>query len=775
MRPEAEARYNPEAQPNPYSQIPDLVHSSLFAKPKDARRAQNGLLTLVQGSEFFDPSIIAIANIQKEIVNLAKKAKTPKDTTKIKPALELLHTVLMQGTGAASNGGKNLTLRLTQDVLAGVEEIEKNNAFFKSKKYLSSAFPEDLQNLENFLPVIRNAHKNNLEVLQITVKARHIQGEELTEINQFQKWVNTVGDIRYSRDDPKFQKKDGLIDLLRQEPNANFEGKEKLYNRKYAEISLEDVEQMDYPLSKDNFIKITNFLISAFSDNSDNLYLDLDKDLISKLFFEETLFYDISGPLPIKNKKLLANLNSWQEYFAYCILFEETIDIDLQVGTLLNKIPHTGNLAEIIYFSTNPLETDPDGKRPVAEVIDHHPVLAEAFIEFSQNYSPDELEKMAGTKMYVDEIGAEYLVSTVITRLEKRLNALGVSDKFKQEVEKLKTFVKETPYSKLHLDVIQQVFEKNCGQEFLNKLNNNSGEILEVTKSVWEDAIDKMHFLPMEEGENVVEFSQDSVPSLLGLKSISMTRIGTPQDWNISASFTFENTVFELYAVLNKNGELECKAPIEQEIPGLYAMLNHITVLTFHDLVVQERKEKETGTGKTTARDNGQVVDVEKDRNAGERKSYPRDLPRTQQDRKLISDAYEATNRTPRRVELHDRFLPGAREYQSAVDLYQEAVTGHVSEDTMHWTIQELEEAKKKAFKISEEKRLSVPAKFRLPTILDPLTGEERHLKTWVVEHSNPKPTQEELKSPVKLYQRYYKNSSALASLDQMKPWFVGQ
>jgi len=204
-------------------------------------------------------------------------------------------------------------------------------------------------------------------------------------------------------------------------------------------------------------------------------------------------------------------------------------------------------------------------------------------------------------------------------------------------------------------------------------------------------------------------------------------------------------------------------------------MLNHIAVLTFHDLVVQERKEREVGSREPKSELNGKPENGNKAKGDTPDRTYSRDLPRVQQDRKLVADVYEATNREPRRVELHDRFLPGAREYQAAVDLYQEAVTSHVSEDAMHWAIKELGEARKKAFRISQEKRLNAPAKFQLLAIQDPVTGEVRYLKTWVVEHSNPKPTPEELKSPVKLYERYYKNSSALASLDQMKPWFIGQ
>lgn len=86
-----------------------------------------------------------------------------------------------------------------------------------------------------------------------------------------------------------------------------------------------------------------------------------------------------------------------------------------------------------------------------------------------------------------------------------------------------------------------------------------------------------------------------------------------------------------------------------------------------------------------------------------------------------------------------------------------------------------VENSRKKLNRISGKKRASLPPSFQLETIEDPITGEEFYLETWIVEHTSPKPTPEELSSPLQLFRRYYRDSSALASLDQMKPWFIGQ
>ncbi len=196
-------------------------------------------------------------------------------------------------------------------------------------------------------------------------------------------------------------------------------------------------------------------------------------------------------------------------------------------------------------------------------------------------------------------------------------------------------------------------------------------------------------------------------------------------------------------------------------------------MLVFHDIVVQRKKEKENAQSKTDEHISPnflqKIIDKLKP------KQSKGNLPRTQKDTDLISDLYKNTGLTPRRVELHRAFLRGAKIYKETVDAYNDARNKNASEEELKILQQQVEESGGKAYRISDHKKLSIPAKFTLTTIQDPITNELRHLETWVVEHTNPKPTDEELQSPKKLFERYYKNSSSLASLEQMKPWIIGQ
>lgn len=376
---------------------------------------------------------------------------------------------------------------------------------------------------------------------------------------------------------------------------------------------------------------------------------------------------------------------------------------------------------------------------------------------------------MAGK--YIDEVGREYLEEVLAPRLKERLIELGLAEDLKEEITFLENHVKENPYSKIHLEVIKAVFEANAGTYFLERLNEYTQDTQQVTESVWDDTLSRIHFLPMESGENIIEFSPDSLPRLLGLKTITMARIGSLKDWQMSTVFEFENAEFVLYSMLDQDGKLEFKGPVAREMPGLYAMLNHIAVLTFHDLVVQEKKERETGTTKPKERiDNGDKPHAQSPDSV-----HRTSLPRRQYDRELIGDIYIATGCKPRRVDLHRTPLGRSENYLDAVTLYQDTINQNGSQDEISAAKEILDEARKRMYRISDQKKRSIPAKFSLRTQKDPVTKEELYLETWVVEHTSPKPTTEELASPLQLFKRYYKGSSALAFLDQMKPWFVGQ
>lgn len=774
MKPETGGNgFNPEAQSNRYAQIPDLVRRSIsgFQDTRRARRAQVRLFSMINSDRYFDPVLIALAEAQQAL--LKAKGKGEQATT-----IEFVKGIFSAGINQRETENEQrqeLVLRTDGQAIQTLDNIISNDKRIQRITSLQQNLPNNYILIVDSIPSLKHdlqsAKERNIKEIVISLVGHDIKSaSEFEEVrqqgNRYNEWLNSLSNVTVNEGT-----KDEIIDTIKKEPDCV--GQEKLFIRKFAEVSLQDLEAMEYPLSEENFEKITTYLTEALSDGKLNF---TEVRSIQSLFFIPTFFQKpASGPIEYRNRKLLANLNSWQELFADAIVFGKNPKIDEQLRNLLQHIKD-GNVISlsILTSSLSAVQMDPD-----SIIIDfqrlhilrpRHPILSkvvEAHLQLNQ--------KGDSRFVYAEEIVVPFVKEIIQPLLERRLEDFGVGEKFQDGMNSIRKFIDEYDFSSDHLNLIKDVFERNSGSEFLEKIKLHTEDIQKVTRSVWENLFGDLHFLPMQEGVNILEFSKESVPSILGLKSIKMIRAGSDQNWNINVIFVWQNSPFQLIANLNQDGKLEFRSPIEQEIPGFYTMLNHIAVLTFHDLVVQERKEREVGSREPKSELNGKPENGNKAKGDTPDRTYSRDLPRVQQDRKLVADVYEATNREPRRVELHDRFLPGAREYQAAVDLYQEAVTSHVSEDAMHWAIKELGEARKKAFRISQEKRLNAPAKFQLLAIQDPVTGEVRYLKTWVVEHSNPKPTPEELKSPVKLYERYYKNSSALASLDQMKPWFIGQ
>jgi len=776
-------RYNPEAQPNPYSQIPDLVRRSLSARPKDARRAERQLLDMITSDPYFDPTLIAIAEAQTILL-------TSNDARHISNTKKFLGTVVSQGAGGDTPRNE-LVFRLNTQIIDTVGRIDKNGRLIQKKNFLKRKLPASYTKIKDAVlgmqPDLQEELKHGTkEIAIIQIPSEKVSPETLTKLRQqlemHNQWEDSVEDISMAETDIiQFNTvgRDNLIDLLKTEPEFSADvGIQKLYSKKYAGISLKDIEEMHYPLSQEEWSQVANYLIAAYTHTHSDRKLQAHAGAIIMLFFNIT---NSDKNIAYRNENMLANINSWQELFTYFLIFGQNQEVDTQIKTMVLSTPNHIKLSSLIFACcTNTIIMAPRYEEAKAsQILEYHPLFNQAL----QYYLTYHSEQDASGLLYTAaEIGEEYFREVLLPQLKKRLNALGIDDRFDEEIKRLEQDI----FSEQQLIFIKAVFEKNAGQEFLEKLQIYSQDVQEITKSVWQDALEKIHFLPMQEGENILEFSEESIPNTLGLKSISMTTVGSPQDWKIRAVFQPINIPFAVAAHLTQNGKLDFKAPIEQEMPGLYAMLNHIAVLTFHDLVVQEKKERERRTvvpnqeAKTqesqTLSLDGNVSDEDMQEDIQSKSSHPRGLPRVQSDRELIRYVYEATGRTPRKVELHKRPLQRIGDYQTAVDLYQEAITtGNISEDEINWIADQLNNARKKVYRISEQKRINVPAQFRLKTIQDPITKEDLYLETWVVEHSNPKPTPEELASHVRIYERYYKNSSALASLDQMKPWFVGQ
>lgn len=754
------------------NQIPQLVEQGVLGRPDKARRAQRDLINGLIDHSYYDPVLLAFEQLQRHLL----EAKDPKTTEN---AASFLGKLLLDVKSSVVEGGGTKILRITPQVLKTIDRMEEHDGKIQKKPFLQTLLTNNYQYTLTLAAAVKTAHQGQdaMEIHIVTPpQSESERSKREEERDRFNRWVASIRPLTFMTESGMLssEQRDAFIDTLKAEPAMTVIPRERLYTRKVGGFSLQDIEDLPYPPSAEDTAKITEYLTAMLSEKLSNT----DHHLIDEIFFGLTMFYDNEDDRQViyRNHRLLSIINHWQERFVRQLLSPQDSQTEAGIQKILSGLSQFGKLMVMEgmkQWTAYPLIHDPQHKsvENYDEDLQRHPLAIQAINHYRETH-PDT------TFLYADEVGLRYFAETILPQFEKRLAHFGVLEKFKDRITVIRRELQARPFSEIHLEALREIFERNCGQEFLDQLNKHAVDIEQVTKDVWQKTFEEgIHFLPMREGINLIEFSENSVPDILGLVSLSINMSGSLPDWQINVAFQLRNTAIRIMGKLDQDGKLVLTAPLAREIPGLYTMLNHIVVLTFHDLVVQEKSErKEKGEVKKQALQSTSTKSPEEQRlSTGRVHSYRGSLPRTQSDTSLISDVYRAVGFKPRRVEIHPAYLKFAKEYEAAVQLYNEALETDAAEQTLEWLRGELEETRKKAYTISGLKQRSIPDRFKLKTVQDPITGEERFLETWVVEHTSPRPTDEELQSPLKLFQRYYRHSSALASLEQMKPWFIGQ
>lgn len=771
MSPERNGDFtSPESQL--YSRLPHLIDRSINAsvRPDKARQAQRELLREIDKHPYFDPVLVAFHRLQLTLL----EATHPRT---IQNGISFM-TTMMEGARESVDKSGSKILRVTPEILGVARSMRVTDQALKTASYYSK-FPGNYHKTLSFSEGIESAHLRGENAIHVVFTDPYESEIERVKkrraLKKYNDWLQEVRgtDARLSEELSAAQR-DKLVELLKIEPATEALGDQPLYDRKFGNISLKDVASWEYPPSDDELDRINEYLV-GFLSAEPTMTMRNYRVIIPSLFFLPTFFYDENGLQIPKNMNLLGGLNEWQQRFAYEIATTGDEKSIARVNAVLRAVDEKMAaliIGMVLLWTSNPLEANPEFSNQKSELIPHHPLLDAALRDYTQNKSVEQ------EITYADEIGRDYFRKVILPDIKQRLKDLGVLEKFMPGILAIETELENRSFGEIHKEAIKEYFEKNCGQEFLEKFTKASDQIEEISQRVWSDIFQEgMHFLPMESGENIIEFSQGSLPEIVGLSSISFRTLGTPQDWKIGLRFRLRpGFVIELGGMLSSEGSLEFRFPLKREIPGLYSILRHIAILSFHDLVVQQRLDqgKATSNGSyRTKSGNSSIGTI--DFNGGVIRSESGRLPRVQSERELTDSVFKKTQRKPRRVELQKRALPGSKTYEAALKLYEEALENNLPQETLEWIKEELNLARKKTYKISSKKKGSIPARFSLKTISDPLTGEERFLETWVVEHTSPKPSDEELRSPVLMFERNYRGSSALASLEQMKPWFIGE
>lgn len=743
--------------------IPSLVNQAVHAKKDKARSAQREIINGLVEHPDYDPMLTVFERMQQTLL----EESTPKV---LNMAANFFATLLSETTNRSRERGNPVkVLNINSSTLAVAEKIVKNDAQLQQSRHLKPLLPKgNYQKVLGYIGDMQEQAKLGRQKIAIyfapTLSVTE-QTRTREEVDRYNKWAVSVNKILEESDDFHYQ--DGLVGLLKTEPTMQSIQHIRLFEREAAGLSLQDIEKLPYPLTNENMDRITAYVASIMSSPTEDK--DTLSTLLAPLLLSPTFFFDTTqGQISHQEAALLVRINSWQERFYHQLVFgTATPQQEEQLRIILNSIPESKRAPALLAIRTwtsladacDPAFTGFNDR----DLWENHPFLVEAGNYFIKT-RPEE------TFAYTDEIGDIYFDEVVLPQLKKRLEQFNLVIEYRKAIGVLPEIT--VPFSEAHMLLIQEVFLRNAGEEFLERLNEHTEDLKHVAEITWNsifeshEARDSMHFLPMMKGINIIEFSPDSPARMLGVSQFTIQTSGTPQDWSANVTFQLQRVNMQLLGKLDQSGKLFLKAPVEQEIPGLYRMLNLIAALAFKDLVTQETGRYEV-PNKTAKRKQG----ADSSRTSTHAGSLPRHV---QSDAELIRSVYSATGFTPRRVELHKSHLKGAKQYEAAVALYNEAIASNASEDAVVWIRNQLGEARKQAYTISEAKKRTVPNRFRLATIQDPLTRQEQYLETWVIEHTSPKPTLEELNNLSLLYERHYKRTSSLSFLDQLKPWFVG-
>lgn len=570
---------------------------------------------------------------------------------------------------------------------------------------------------------------------------------------------------------------DKAVDLLKQEPPKSVEDPSTFFTREIAGMSLGQISNLPFPLGRDDAKGITEYLLGLLNEQPS----DFEKDIVQFLFFEPKAFISFEGePISYRHQNLFANLSLWQEelianIFQYYGREQHPDAKGIQVLKAMDR--ETADLFmirgvyELLHF---PGKFDPDSDYLNHKYLMRHPIFAFAihqFLEENSYLAFDFVEEREVLHEFVDDV-----FSVVIFSID---NA-GLTDKFSRSIEVVDRLFQRDFFGEERMGQLKSDFREHSGGAFLEKLNEQSNEIDEITGSSWDALVaEGVHFLPMSDGLNIITFSEGTVPHVLGINQIRILRTGELPNWKIRVGFDMFDGKTRISGEFDQDGNFACRIPIKDEMPGMFKMLHNIAVMTFHDLTIQEQNTPKKRAASKPAKPQ-ELVDVVDspplavDTMAGTIRSTGGTLPRTQSDKSLIENVYGIRRvRRPHIVELHRVWLEGAADYMVAVDLYNEAVASGMDQATIEVARGELEEARRKSKKASPAKVQNVPKRLQLESIVDPVTGEVRYVRTWRKQHPVPKVPEEEERSPRRRFERRYSSGSHLDSLNQMLPWLI--
>lgn len=601
------------------------------------------------------------------------------------------------------------------------------------------------------------------------------------EMEEFMKWYrehNAQITQAPDPDDTWIELNNKTLQSIKRQPAVIGFPDSLLYERELSGISLAWIEAQDPEnLDEETYKKISAYLVEL-SHKTQNI----KHPEIIELFILPTNFFHprTLRKLDAKNLPFFAVVNKWQERLSSNLISDDiTEDQAQEVKAIFEALPSSDSstfMSVLRERLTRPWIYNPQGELVQGLTYD--------FDYFNRHLSCKKAWEESGltidsvSYIMMDKLTYNYVkkhLPGMLRDLARRLNSDALT-KLANETDALPS------YEEIVVRDIDEYFKRSAGESFLDELNQKKEEIKRVTELAWRDTFQSgtEHYLPTHDPSRII-FDDNSLPKIIGIDEVAVRAVDLPQ-WKLETVFILQG--MSIIGYLNQGGDFENEL-VKEKFPGLHLMLEHIATLSAHDMIIQNKLSTRTQPTAQTRHDSNISGEIKpENENTNETQAHKTTLPRTasvqstrtipaaQSDEALIESVSKLTKRKARRVDLHKRGLQHSQEYREAIEQYQLASMKGLELESAAAT---LAEARQRMHRVSPEKITRVPSRFMLESAIDPLTGEQYYLQTWVIGHQSPKPTPEDLASPVRMYDKYYRGGSALASLDQMKTWLIGK
>lgn len=392
--------------------------------------------------------------------------------------------------------------------------------------------------------------------------------------------------------------------------------------------------------------------------------------------------------------------------------------------------------------------------------------------------------------MIVEDFNRRVLLADQITHsvLHERFSAIqetarerfGHADKKKlaQFIEYI-THKFETPFEKIHSSMVLREMQARLGEGFMQRLEARVGELEDISADmlnhVYQDG--EFAYQPHTAAEHIIEFDGNTLPEIIGMNQISfMTREDGGTEFAIDLESSYNTSIIGSIEPTEGQPNVVLSINFEGEHARFQSLISHIVIANYCDLVKRERMQASARSMQNTSEQSNSITNGTNLEPQGRTRTIPRRTSMREVQREII----ERSNMpVPRLVDSYTRGVPYSIAYRQAIEQYNARFAG-ASEIEQEQLSRAVEAARAQLILPSRAKLQNIqnlPTRFQqeMAPIRDPVSGELVHTKTWVIEHISPRPTDDTLSSPTRLYREFYqsRNPTQTQFLDYISSWII--